>query len=109
PALFLDPGESRNLPEVEQVLRLRQAELHRREQAVSARQELRIVLVTAEQLQHLSDGAGSVVLELGWVHSSLSLSFWIWRPGRSSRLVPVSTASTRCGPRPVPTTRRPRH
>src|SRR6476660_3650560 len=71
--LILDSREARDLPEVDQVLRLRQPALHRRQQAMASRQELRAVLTLPQQGERLLDRAGSVVVELGWVHAASPL------------------------------------
>ena len=70
-AVLLDPGEPGNLAKVDQVLGLGQPQLHHRDQAVAAREQLGVVLVLAEKLQCFLDGAGRVIVERGWVHVAL--------------------------------------
>src|SRR5438093_1855930 len=71
---LLDAGEPTHLAQVDEMLRLGEAQLHHRDQAVTTRQD-RGVVELAEQLQGLRDAGGGVLLERGWVHGRLLYRF----------------------------------
>src|SRR6266436_625628 len=74
-AFLLDPGQARDLAEVDEVLGLGETKLHRRQEAVTAGQELGVVFVLGQEVDCLLDRAGLVVLELGWIHGRLPYFF----------------------------------
>src|SRR5215831_6838592 len=88
-AVFLDAGEPWDLAQVDQVLGLREAKLHRGQETMPARQELGVVLETSEQVERLLDGAGRVVIELGWIHGASPFTSWISRLEWSARHAPA--------------------
>ncbi len=63
----LDAGELLDAADVDQVGGLRQPQLHHRQQAVAAGEELG-VLLRAQEVERLSDARGAVIVELGRVH-----------------------------------------
>src|SRR5882724_11316478 len=71
---LLDAGEPTHLAQVDEMLRLGEAQLHHRDQAVTTREDLGVVEL-AEQLQGLRDAGGGVILERGWVHGRLLYRF----------------------------------
>ncbi len=73
-AVLLDSREPGNLAQIDQVLGLGQPQLHHRDQAVAAREQLGVVLVLAEKLQRFLDGARRVIVERGWIHVALLVS-----------------------------------
>src|SRR6267143_1011336 len=91
--VLLDTGEARHLAEVDQVLGLREAQLHHRDQAVAAREDLGVVEL-AEQLQGLPDAGRGVVLERGWVHGRVSsYLFWLAAPAGLAAWIVFHTRS----------------
>ena len=50
------------------MLRLREAQLHHRDQAVAAGEELGVVAVLAHQAERVLHRGGAVILEGSWVH-----------------------------------------
>ena len=68
-ALLLDAGQPGHLAKVDEVRGPGEPELHRRQQAVAAGQQLGVVLVLAQQIERFLDRAGGVVVELGWIHA----------------------------------------
>src|SRR4029453_16730877 len=100
-AVLFDPREPGDFPQIDDVSRSRQAELHRRQQAVPAGQELGVVLVLAQQIERFLDRAGGVVVELGWIHARSPYFFaraaWMVVQTRSAVSGIVSMWST---PRP---------
>src|SRR5439155_1109936 len=71
--VFFDSRQAGHLAQVDEVLGLGQAELHHRNQAVTAGEDLGVVEL-AEQLESIRDAGRSVVLERGWIHGPLSFS-----------------------------------
>ena len=69
----LDAGELLDAADVDQVGRLRQAQLHHRQQAVAAGEQLG-VLLRAEQVERLRDARGAVIVESCRIHLRPSLA-----------------------------------
>ena len=67
-ALATDEPEIREPSDVDDHLRLCEAELHRRQQAVAAGQELRVIAVPGEQSQRFVERRGPDVVERGGNH-----------------------------------------
>ena len=63
--------ELRNLAEVDQMARLREAHLHHRQQAMAAREKLRLVAELREQAKRVGNGLRRVILEFAGDHRSL--------------------------------------
>ena len=61
-ALELDAGQALDLPQIDQVLRAGQAQLHGRDQRVAAGKQLRLFLL-AQQVRRLPHGRGTMVSE----------------------------------------------
>jgi hypothetical protein len=74
-AVLADATQFVDAVEVDQVRRLGEAQLHHRQQAVAAGQQLGITAERAQQVQRLAHGAWCVVLEGGWDHRRLRLLF----------------------------------
>src|SRR5690348_682017 len=67
-SLLLDVVELLDAVDVDERLRLRQAQSHERDQAVPACQHLGVLAELLEQLRRLIHGGGTGVFESGWNH-----------------------------------------
>ena len=63
-----DAVEAGHVAQVDEQCRLGEAELDQRDEAVAARQELRLALAVLEDRQRLVQVPGTDVVELGWDH-----------------------------------------
>jgi hypothetical protein len=73
-AAVLDAPQLVDAVQVDQVLGLREAQLHHRQQAVAAGQQLGFAAQAAQQADSLGHRARCVVIEGGWDHAGL-----LWR------------------------------
>src|SRR5262249_7408469 len=67
-ALFADVGEVFNAADVDENLRSRQPELHRRNQAVPTREDLRFVGVFSPKRNRFGERRRSKIIKLCWNH-----------------------------------------
>jgi len=72
--------EARDAVHVDEHARRREAQLHQRDQALSAGEHLRVVAVLAERRHGLVDGSGLDVVELGGDHWAPPAVEAVWSP-----------------------------
>jgi hypothetical protein len=83
-AVFLDARETGHLAQVDEVLGLREPELHHGHEAVATREDLG-VFELAEKPERFLDGGGSVIFERGRIHGGAFPIYPSRPPGSSSR------------------------
>ena len=81
-ALFANAAHRLDPVEVDQVRRLCEAQLHHRQQAVAAGQQLGVAAVLAEQRDSVGDGARRVIVESGRDHL-FCLQSWVPGDGKT--------------------------
>src|SRR5438067_1030992 len=86
-AFLADAGDARHLAQIDDVGGRREAELHERDEALAARDHLRVASVLREEREGFGDGARSVILEWRRIHGgllpSVPKSGWLPRCGQA--------------------------